>query len=271
MRRGRFLHQGRARLLAASALALALACGACDPALDVGSDVLWSARFEGGTFDEWTLVSGGGAEAFPVNAAMTNRIEVSTEQAHHGSHAARLSIDASSAGMQQNALLSRAGELPVAAYYSAWYYVPNRVTVGTFWVIFKFRQRSVETDGATAGELFDLDLVDSPSGGMAVVFYDHRLGRNVPLDVADAVAPIGVWFHVEAFYRNTQDATGRLTYWLDGRQIMDLTGQAMAPNPWIEWDPCNIGETLAPSPAVLFIDDCAVSRTRVGPDGLIAR
>jgi hypothetical protein len=264
--RDRLVGRARARVLVASALALA--CSACGPDLEVGSDVLWSARFEGASFDEWTRVPGRGAEAFPPNAAT---IEVSTEQAHHGRYAARLSIDASTAGTQQNTLLSRAGDLPVEAYYSAWYYAPRSLTVGTFWVIFKFRQRAVETDDATAGELFDLDLHDVPSGDLAVLLYDHRLGRNLPLDVADPVVQPGAWFHVEAFYRNTQDATGRLTYWLNGRQIKDITGQAMAPNRWIEWNPCNIGEMLTPSPAVLFIDDCAVSRTRVGPEGIIAR
>jgi hypothetical protein len=138
-------------------------------------------------------------------------------------------------------------------------------------VIFKFRQRTIATDDATAGELFDLDLRDLPSGEMTVLLYDHRLGKNVALDVAAPVVPVGAWFHVEAFYRNSQDTTGRLTYWLDGRQIKDISGQPMAPNSWIEWNACSIGETLTPSPAALFIDDCAVSRTRVGTEGIIAR
>ena len=271
MRVGRLPGRARARIVVALAGTLALTGAACAPDLDVGSDVLWSARFEGGTFEEWTRVPGRGAEAFPTNPAMTNRIEVSTEQAHHGRYAARLTIDASTGVIQQNALLSRGGDLPVEAYYSAWYYVPRSLTVGTFWVIFKFRQRAVETDDATAGELFDLDLHDLPTGDLGVLLYDHRLGHNVSLDVADPVVQTGVWFQVEAFYRNTQDATARLTYWLNGRQIKDIAGQAMAPNRWIEWNACNIGEMLTPSPAVLFIDDCAVSRTRVGPEGIIAR
>ena len=260
------------RRLAAAVMVGALAAvgGGCGADLDVGSDVLWSARFEGGTFDEWTRVPGRGALAFPLDASLSNKIEVSTERAHHGAYAARLTIDAST-GIQENALLSRANDLPVEAYYSAWYYLPRSLTVGTFWVIFKFRQRAVASDDATAGELFDLDLRDLPSGEMTVLLYDHRVGKNVALDVTDPVVPVGRWFHVEAFYRNAQDASGRLIYWLDGRQIKDMSGQAMAPNGWIEWNACSVGETLTPSPAVLFIDDCAVSRTRVGPDGIIAR
>jgi hypothetical protein len=34
---------------------------------------------------------------------------------------------------------------------------------------------------------------------------------------------------------------------------------------------CSLGENLRPAPAVLYVDDCAVSHTRVGPTGIIAR
>jgi hypothetical protein len=253
-----------ALLVMTAAATLGAGCGS---ELDVGSDVLWSARFEGNSFAEWSAVSGRGATAFPSN---NDFIEVSSERAHNGTYAAKLTLDASADGVQQNALLSRAGGLPQEAYYSAWYYLPRSVTVGAFWVIFKFRLRTVDSDASTEAEFYDLDLLDLPTGEMTAILYNHRSARNIPLDVPDLVVPVGAWFQVEAFYRNTNDTTGRLTYWLDGRQIIDITGQAMAPTEWIEWDACNVGENLNPSPAVLFIDDCAVSNTRVGPAGFIA-
>ena len=92
----------------------------------------------------------------------------------------------------------------------------------------------------------------------------------MPLDVASPVVPVGQWFQIEAFYRNTQDGTGRLTFWLDGRQIVDIANQPMATTPRVEWNACSIAQNLTPSTAVLYIDDCAVSRTRVGPNGIIA-
>ena len=62
-------------LLAVSCL---LASG-CGQDLDVGSDVLWSSRFEGGNFAEWTPVPFGfGNES----ATAPNTIEVSSERAH---------------------------------------------------------------------------------------------------------------------------------------------------------------------------------------------
>ena len=236
----------------------------CGPRLDGGSDVLWTGLFEGNNFDEWMSDGGGDALAFPQPP---NLIEISGERVHHGGYAARLTIDAPPGGSRGSSVLLRAGDpLPREAYYSAWYYVPRSISVGMYWVIFKFRQQ----DQATMDELYDLDLINLPAGEMSLELYDHRRGSLVDLDVPSPVVPVGQWFHVEAFYRNTQDTTGRLTFWLDGRQIVDIADQPMAPTPWIEWNACSIGQDLTPSVAVLYVDDAAISRTRVGPGGVIA-
>ena len=247
----------------------ALAAAGCGPRLDVGSDVLWSARFEDGTLDEWTGTPGGLVSANPMPP---NMVEVSNDHPYSGSYDAKLTIDAGPDGTQANAALSLKGNLPIEAYYSAWYYLPHSVTVGTFWVIAKFRMRTVADDPTTEGELYDLDLINLPTGEMSLQLFDHRNGGFVvPLDVTNLIVPVGVWFQVEAFYRNTPDATGRVTYWLDGQQVVDVANHAMAPTPWVEWSAVSIGVNLTPSQEVLYIDDCAVSLARVGLNGHIAR
>jgi hypothetical protein len=232
--------------------------------LDVGSDLLWTALFEGGDLGEWSSDGGGGAIAFPDGGG--NTVEVSSERAHHGAAAGKLTINAGADGQQQNALLARSGELPREAFYSAWYYLPRSVTVRTYWVIFKFQMQ----DSSTGNQLYDLDLVNLPSGEMSLTLYDHRRGAGVPLDMTDPVVPVGQWFHLEAFYRNAPDATGHATFWLDGRPIVDIAAQPMAPTSWVEWDACSVGEDLDPATAVIFVDDCAISRTRVGPTGTLS-
>ena len=245
---------------------LALTIGGCAE-LDVGSDVLWTARFETGSFAEWTDVGGGAVEAFPTPA---NMAEVSTERAHRGGSAAKLTVTAPSGEPRQTTQLMRAGGLPADGYYSAWYYLPVSVNVGTYWVIFKFRTRDNPSDPSTAAERFDLDLTNMPSGEMTLRLYDHRSG-DVPLAIPDPVVPVGSWFHIEAHYRDTPEGTGRVTYWLDGHMLVDVTAPALGTAKWVEWNVCSIGENLSPATAVLYIDDCAVSRTRVGPTGIIAR
>jgi hypothetical protein len=257
----------------------------CGQQLDVGSDVLWTARFENGDLGEWTSVSGGGAAAFPA----PNVVDVSKDKVWRGTYAARLAIQTASDGSQANAGLSRTGFLPAEAYYSAWYYLPAAVKVSTFWVIFKFRMRSVADDASTVAELFDLNLANTSSGGMTLRLYDHRAG-DIPLEVAEPTVPVGTWFQIEAYYRNPGSSAGntdgdgtdgsaadggapnddgQLTFWLDDQKILDVTGP-MAPTSWVAWDVVSVAVNLTPSAAVLYVDDCAISRTRVGRHGIIA-
>jgi hypothetical protein len=270
-------------LAARACFAIALIGGAstvgCGQQLDVGSDVLWTARFEGGDLSEWLTVSGGSTAAFPA----PNAVNVSSDQARRGKYAARLTIQTASDGSQANAGLSRSGFLPTEAYYSAWYYLPSAVKVSTFWVIFKFRMRAVADDASTAAELFDLNLANTPSGGMTLRLYDWRNG-DVPLDVAMPAIPVGTWFQVEAYYRNpgsnpgtdgsatdggVPNNGGQLTFWLDDQKIVDVAGP-MAPTSWVAWNVVSVGVNLTPSTAVVYVDDCAISRSRVGPHGIIA-
>jgi len=255
------------RTLAAS-LSLAIlgaATSGCGP-LDVGSDLIWTSRFETGDFSEWTGIAGGNAQAFPVPP---NAIAVSDGQVHRGDRAAALSISAGSDSAQENAVLSRAGGLPAEAYYSAWYYLPRSVSVGTFWVIFKFRTRGTADDSSSTTELYDLDLATLPSGEMTLRLYDHGTMADIPLDVASPIVPVESWFQLEAFYRPAADATGHLTFWLDGQQVLDLNGPLTGTS-WVEWDVCSVGENLTPQMVTIYVDDCAVSRSRVGPVGQLA-
>jgi len=246
---------------------LALAGSACSPRLDVGSDVLWVARFEGNSFDEWNGAPGGRADV-PVPPDTS---EISSEHPRNGAFAAKLTVNAGSDGAQHNVGLGRKGSLPAAAYYSAWYYIPRTIAVGGFWVIFKFRQRAAADDAGSEGELFDIDLKQTPAGEMTLELYDFRIAGARSLDVPEPILPVGVWFQIEAFYRNAADASGRLTIWLDGQQVVDLSGEATSPTAWTEWDVVNVAKDLNPSPTVLFVDDCAISFTRVGPTGILAR
>src|SRR5204863_8769790 len=140
---------------------------------------------EGGTFDEWTGAPGGGVSASPA----TGQIEVSGDHARAGLLAAKLSVEALPGAGPQSAGMARKGDLPAEAYYSAWYYLPQMVQVGQYWVIFKFRRRPVVEDPSIEGELFDVGLGNDANGQMTLQLFDHRVGAIVPLRVAGLVAP----------------------------------------------------------------------------------
>jgi hypothetical protein len=245
----------------------ALGAAGCGARLDVGSDLLWTAGFETNSFDEWTASRFGGsvgATPMPPNA-----LAVSNARARSGLYAAVLTIDAGSDGALEAATMSLKENLPIDAFYSAWYYLPHTTTVNGYWVIQKFRRRTDATDPSTEGELFDLDLYTLPSGEMSLRVFDHRSGNNAPmLGDQPPIVPVDAWFQVEARYRSATDPTGRLTVWLDGREVLDLSGAA-APSTWVQWIVSSIAVDLTPSGNVIYVDDCAIAGTRVGPSGLL--
>jgi hypothetical protein len=123
-------------------------------------------------------------------------------------------------------------------------------------------------------ELFDVNLTNPSAGKMSLRVFDNRdapYGGNLPLEVPNSPPeiPVNTWFQLEAFYRDASDSTGRFTLWLNGQPILDWQG-ATGLTSWVAWDVVSVGEALLPEPAILYIDDCAISRTRVGPTGLLA-
>jgi hypothetical protein len=86
----------------------------------------------------------------------------------------------------------------------------------------------------------------------------------------DPPVPVGQWFQVEAFFRNASDATGRLSVWLDGNLVADF-GKATGAPGWVGWRLGNMGLDLDPKTVTVYVDDCALSRVRVGPTGLLGR
>ena len=232
----------------------------------MGSDLLFTARFEGNDFDEWTSSRFGGS--FGATPTPANAIAVSAAHAHTGSNAAQLSIDAGPDGTLNSASMSLRQDLPVDAYYSAWYFLPRSTTVNVYWVIMKFRRRTDAADPSTETELFDIDLYNLPGGEMSIRLFDHRSGSNAPMLIEQPLVTVNGWFQVEARYRNTNDSSGRMTVWLDRNEILDLSGPVTAV-PWTEWVVLSLGDNLTPSSNVIYVDDCAMAGSRVGPDGVL--
>ena len=58
----------RARAAGCGFALLALLAAGCGPQIGVGSDVLWTALFEGDSFAEWTGLTGGSGYSFKAYA-----------------------------------------------------------------------------------------------------------------------------------------------------------------------------------------------------------
>jgi hypothetical protein len=241
--------------------ACVLVCAGCGPRMDLGSDVLWSSDLESGDLSEWASAPGGGPVADPVGGL----IEVAAGLSHSGTHAIKLTnsanMDSDGPGVYRE--LARPGEL----YYSIWYYLPSSYTTISQWTIQKFRTSSPTPD--VLSENLDLNLRSLPGGQLALYVFSHDpqylqapLGDPVPF------VPIARWFQIEVLFRPAADTSGSLVIFLDGKRVYDLENRRTAGGSDIFWTPCNIGTDVEPMPAVIYLDDAAISQSRVGPQGV---
>lgn len=239
----------------------------CGGPLDLGTNVVWSTDNETGDLSGWTSPPGSGG-VFQNSVDAT--VEISTTQARSGRHSIKISSSAASPAGSPDTPggggVYKQGAFPNNAFYSIWYYLPRAYQTGSAWTILSFRSGS---NGANDTSLIDIRLQSSPGGDMALVVYDHRRQYLAsPLSDPPGVVPIGRWFQIESFYRNANDSTGHLTIWLDGTIVYDLT-RPTGSDPAVYFSPCSLVNVLSPAPAEIYMDDIAISRSRIRPTGTL--
>jgi hypothetical protein len=239
-------------------LAVAVGAPACNARLNLGNSVLWSARHETGDLSEWTQGGKGGTEADTPDTSLA----ISADVAHSGRYSVKLTNGAVS--MYEDAHLWRQDDYPVDAYYSAWFYLPRAYQTTADWSIVEFQ---VPTSDGGVGQLLDIDLRSLPDGGLILSVYDHRPTylRTATPDPAILV-PIGRWFQIEAYYRNAPDDSGEIAIWLDGQLNYDLH-RPFGASGTVYWTVCSKTYGLSPAESDIYVDDAAVSLTRVTPTG----
>ncbi len=255
--------RGPLTLLALALMPLAvLVLPACNPHLNLGSSILWSARHETGDLSEWT--EGGPSKGGTAADAPDTSLAVSTDFAHTGRYSVKLTNGA--VAMYEDAHLWREDSYPPEAYYSAWFYLPRAYQTTADWSIVQL-QVPITGDSGVIGQLLDIDLRSLPDGDLILSVYDHRAAylRSPTPDPAILV-PVGQWFQIEAFYRNVNDDSGQFTVWLDGQLNYDLH-RPFGSNSTVYWTVCSKTYGLSPVESVIYIDDAAVSLTRVTPTG----
>jgi hypothetical protein len=246
----------RLATLVAGAVAL---CG-CDPRIDLGSQILWSARHETGDLSEWTIDGQGGSAADPP----VTTIAATTEVAHGGAFSVKLTNAA--ADDFDASRVWRQAAYPTDAYYSAWYYLPQAYTTPVTWTIMQFRTPSSQ-DPSVISYLLDVDIRSLPGGELILSIFDHRAPYlRSPTPPTALPLPIGRWFQVEALYRNFPDDRGRFVLWLDGQLNYDIE-RPFGISTTVYWSPCSSSHDLSPPDATIYVDDAAVSLARLTPAG----
>ena len=218
--------------------------------------VVWSTDFESGNLNAWSAGGGGGM----FNSGNGN-VTVTTERAHSGSRSAKMTINAT--GSDTGARLHRWAEPDSmkGAYYSAWYYFPQRVSVqGGWWNILQFKSRT-----SSRNDPFWILYVGNRSdGSMYVYLRDWIHKRSYQQTVANL--PVGKWVHLEVYYEEASSNSGRVTVWQDGQQLFDLRNvQTGYSGGRLTWGVTNYASRLSPSQATIYVDDCVIATERQGP------
>jgi len=155
--------------------------------------------------------------------------------------------------------------------YSAWYYIPEKTTIGVFWDIFQFK--SVLPDLSDASLFWKIDLRSAENGDVyAVLFWRAPVagpfaGDGVapirPYLQTVTTVPVAKWVQFEACVKQSDGYDGRLVIFQDGVLLFDMNQiRTNFEGGKMIWSVNQYGQGLLPNPNTLYIDDVAISTGR---------
>jgi hypothetical protein len=178
-----------------------------------------------------------------------------TSPVHSGRFAAAFKVTAPDATGHQTRCV-RQGALPHAAYYGAWYFVPEHAMNTALWNLWHFQANDVS---ASHG-LWDVSLVNGANGTLELVVYDFLNGVSRRSEKS-APIPIGAWFHVELYLKRAADATGEVALYQDGQLLLDATKLITDDSSSGQWYVGNLATGLTPRDSTLYVDDVTIRST----------
>lgn len=221
----------------------------------------WSTGFETGNLSELEANSYGGF----VNQG-NGTYKLINSPAHSGKYAAALTIDTSKSSPTgaHAAYMFFWKELPGDAYYySAWYYIPSGTVPAEWWNLWQWKS-TYDGNSDNSQRIFSIGARPL-NGGLGLYMVqrlpdgskvNHNSTRNIPLDQ---------WFHIEGYYRQAFDTTGQVIVWQDGVEVFNITNaQTVLNDLTVDWSVNNYSNQISPSPCTIYVDDIAVSSSRIG-------
>lgn len=224
----------------------------------VGGDptILWADGMETGTIASWESQDCGGE----FNTGHGHTV-ASQDVVRTGRFSAKLSVDTRDGENDATRLMRwcEPTEYP-EAYYSAWYYFPERVDVKAgWWNIFQFKSRTENANDP----FWVVNVGNREDGTMYLYLRDWIHERSHVQTFKDL--PVGQWVHIEAFMRRADGPTGQITVWQDGTLLFDLQNvQTHYPGGSSTWSVDNYSSGLDPEQATIYVDDAMISTTRIG-------
>jgi hypothetical protein len=147
--------------------------------------------------------------------------------------------------------------LPTAAYYGAWFFVPEQMEITELWNLVHFQGG----DPSSQHGLWDISLVNGVDGELEVVVFDflNGMGRHPQ---APTPIPIGAWFHLELYLKRAADATGEFALYQDGELLMEAANLVTDDTSWGQWYVGNLAIGLTSPESTVYVDDVTIRATR---------
>jgi hypothetical protein len=230
-------------------------------------NILFTADFEDRTSNAFDNVAVSGLASCSVQRSIV----------HSGQYAAKLTVLPFFLAAQPGVRLvwynkawttpDEARNLPDAAYYSAWYYLPP---VETPWLnIMQWKQGRMTSETRQARDPVAFVKVQGEQGRLSLSL-QHRVsarGTYEPtaqqLAESDILVPVNEWFELTTFYRWDKGLDGYIASWLNGVPLWEVQGiQTEYDQPFTEYPRevtfNNYAAAVKPSPYSLYIDDVKV-------------
>jgi hypothetical protein len=151
------------------------------------------------------------------------------------------------------------------AFYTAWFRLEEPHTVSDWWSIALFHARDETLSLETDVSLWDVRVVDTPAGDMALQFFDHDTMQGTTADARGLVVP-GAWFELSIYLDYRPPNATRLAVLRDGALLLDmknLQNTLLLPN--VFWAVGNGANGLSPTESTLALDDASIRRAAGAP------
>jgi len=229
------------------------------------ASLLWKADFETGNLSQYESYGGF------VRRNPTDSYTISKAYAHQGNFAAALTIDTTkpSPSGEYAAFLFLWNQLLLEGdnYYSAWYYIPQEISTRYWWNIWQWKS-TYDGNSDHSQPMFCLDVVKGSSGLDIRLFYrpDLEFPQKKMFTQTIKKVPTNQWFHLEGYYRRGQNNDGEVVIWLDGVEIFHVSGYpTVLSDNTLYWSLNHYTDWIQPNPFTIYVDDVALSKTRLGP------
>ena len=244
----------------------------------VASSVLWCADHEVGSLFDWeydgnSKNNGGGV--FNTGGPRDAIASVDSKVSFTGEFCAKATICGATNQSRAVRLMrwtdkpwDRGGKFfPEKAYYGIWMRIDEnyktRDTDEAWWNVFQFKSKD---DEGQSRPVWTLNIGNQrDSNRMHFYLYSPHnrassVAQNQPVPI-----PVGRWFHVEAFYQQSQSnlSNGCIRIWQDGKLILNAESVSTILSGELVWGVGNYTDFVSggdiPGSATIYFDDATVS------------